>query len=276
MGLLDYIQEQGVNTEGGTLPAMGEVVLAEGAKSEVWVNPTDSDCVLGEQMQRSLIVVHRNNDTVRLNFDLAQNSVLKVVQVILGGGFVECKVNQQADSRCEFTTIVLGDAIADYTVDLNGRNASNQLRGAFIAGGEERQRMGVRVNHMSADCQSDSLIKGIAGGKAFGEFNGMVYVAQDAQRTDARQTSRNIEIGREAHIVTKPQLEIYADDVKCSHGATVGQLDGDAILYMRQRGLSEAHAKRLQIDGFVRDIVLPLGSLGEVLAEVMTAKLELL
>lgn len=64
--------------------------------------------------------------------------------------------------------------------------------------------------------------------------------------------------------------------MKCSHGATVGQLDGDAILYMRQRGLSEAHAKRLQIDGFVRDIVLPLGSLGEVLAEEMTAKLELL
>jgi Fe-S cluster assembly protein SufD len=104
----------------------------------------------------------------------------------------------------------------------------------------------------------------------------MVYVAQDAQRTDARQTSRNIEIGREAHIVTKPQLEIYADDVKCSHGATVGQLDSEAVLYMRQRGLSEAQAKRLQIEGFLKDVVMSLGELGEVLAEELTAKLETL
>jgi Fe-S cluster assembly protein SufD len=168
----------------------------------------------------------------------------------------------------------LGDAQVGYTINLQGRQASNVLRGAFVAGGEERQRVGVQVNHLASDCQSDSLVKGIAGGKALGEFNGMVYVAQDAQRTDARQTSRNIEIGREAHIVTKPQLEIYADDVKCSHGATVGQLDGEAILYMRQRGLSEEQAKRMQIEGFLRDVVLPLGELGEVLAEEMTAKLE--
>ena len=99
-------------------------------------------------------------------------------------------------------------------------------------------------------------------------------MAQDAQKTDARQTSRNIVLGDEARIVTKPQLEIYADDVKCSHGATVGQLDDDAILYMRQRGLSEAQARRLQIEGFVRDIVSQAGSMGEALAEVLTEKLE--
>ena len=101
-------------------------------------------------------------------------------------------------------------------------------------------------------------------------------MAEDAQRTDARQTSRNVEIGREAHIITKPQLEIYADDVKCSHGATVGQLDGEAIFYMRQRGLSEVQAKRMQIEGFLRDVVLPLGEFGEALAEELTAKLETL
>ena len=132
----------------------------------------------------------------------------------------------------------------------------------------------MRVSHNVGLCTSNSLVKGVAGGNASCEFNGLVYVAQDAQKTDARQTSRNIVLGDEARIVTKPQLEIYADDVKCSHGATVGQLDDDAILYMRQRGLSEAQARRLQIEGFVRDIVSQAGSMGEALAEVLTEKLE--
>lgn len=88
-----------------------------------------------------------------------------------------------------------------------------------------------------------------------GEFGGLVYVAPDAQRTDARQQSRNMLLSRTARITTQPQLEIYADDVKCSHGATVGQMDAEAIYYMRQRGLSEAAARRLQIEGFVGDIV---------------------
>ena len=135
-------------------------------------------------------------------------------------------------------------------------------------------KVGVKVNHNVADCNSFSLVKGIAGAEAVGEFEGMVYVAPDAQRTDAVQTSRNIVIGDTARIQTKPQLEIYADDVKCSHGATVGQLDGEAVMYMRQRGLSEQQARRLQIEGFVNDIVLSAGDMGEVWSEELTAKLE--
>ena len=125
-----------------------------------------------------------------------------------------------------------------------------------------------------ADCTSDSLVKGVAGGKATGEFYGLVYVAEDAQRTDARQTNRNIEIGPDAKIITKPQLEIYADDVKCSHGATVGQMDGEAIMYMRQRGLSEQQARHMQIEGFVNDIVLQAGEIGQLLADELAQKLE--
>jgi Fe-S cluster assembly protein SufD len=171
---------------------------------------------------------------------------------------------------------VVSDAIADYTVDLNGKQASNVLRSTFVVSDKERAKVSVRVNHNYSDCTSDSLVKGVAAGEAVGEFTGLVYVAQDAQRTDARQTSRNIEIGREAKIITKPQLEIYADDVKCSHGATVGQLDGEAILYMRQRGLSEAQARRLQIEGFVKDIALSSKTLSEELADELSYKLETL
>ena len=96
------------------------------------------------------------------------------------------------------------------------------------------------------------------------------------QRADARQQSRNVLLSDRARIMTQPQLEIYADDVKCSHGATVGQMDADAILYMRQRGLSEAEARRLQVEGFVGDIVrrCAIEPLSEALMERVTAKME--
>ena len=175
---------------------------------------------------------------------------------------------------CDITCVSVAGSVADYTIDLDGQHASNRLRSAYIAGGEERTKVSLRVNHNVSDCTSDSLVKGVAGGKAVGEFYGLVYVAQDAQRTDARQTNRNIEIGSEAKIITKPQLEIYADDVKCSHGATVGQLDGEAIFYMRQRGLSEKQARKVQIEGFVGEVVFSSDQLGEILAEELIHKLE--
>ena len=96
----------------------------------------------------------------------------------------------------------------------------------------------------------------------------MVYVAQDAQRTEAYQQSRNLLMGDRARIVTSPRLEIYTDDVRCSHGATVGQMDDDAVYYMRQRGLSEAEARGLQLTGFVNDVVSRLGE-GPLAAAVL-------
>jgi Fe-S cluster assembly protein SufD len=127
---------------------------------------------------------------------------------------------------------------------------------------------------MAADCTSHTAVKGVAADSAHGSFSGLVYVAPDAQRTDSVQSSRNVTIGN-ARIETLPQLEIYADDVKCSHGATVGQMDSDAILYMRQRGLTTAMAKRLQIEGFVQDVAMhsAVENLKEELMELITTKL---
>ena len=119
--------------------------------------------------------------------------------------------------------------------------------------------MRLRTAHNVPDRRSDSAVKGVAGGTAVGSFAGWSMWLPGAQRTDARQQNRNILLSREARITTQPQLEIYADDVKCSHGATVGQMDAEAILYMRQRGLSEADARRLQIEGFVGDVVRRCG-----------------
>lgn len=270
MKLLDYIKECGIDIESSG----GELQLATGDCAELLINPESVEYCIAENQSESVVVLHTAADTSKLSFDVSAGGKLNLVEVFLAGGFSECNIRQQAGSVCDVTSVVVSEAIADYTIDLNGMQASNVLRGAFVVSDKERAKVAVRVNHNYSDCTSDSLVKGVAAGEAVGEFTGLVYVAQDAQRTDARQTSRNIEIGREAKIITKPQLEIYADDVKCSHGATVGQLDGDAVLYMRQRGLSEQQARRLQIEGFVNDIVLSAGEIGECLAGELTAKLE--
>lgn len=174
------------------------------------------------------------------------------------------------------TTVELSSANASYRIDLNGRGASNELNGVFLATEKEHCVVRLHTAHNVPDCTSVSCIKGVADDEAVGEFLGLVYVAPDAQRTDARQQSRNVLLSEKARIETMPQLEIYADDVKCSHGATVGQMDSEAILYMRQRGLSEAQARALQIEGFVGDIVRRCGvePLGEALMRLAAAKLE--
>ena len=270
MGLLEYLREQGINpqSDGGVLS------LTSGEQVEVVINPASLNVSVAEQQRRKMLIVHTSADTSNMVFDVSPCSSLQIIDVYLGGCFADVTMRQQAGSVCDVISVVTSGAIADYTVDLNGKQASNALRSVFLSRGEERCKVGVRVNHFYSDCVSNSLVKGVAGEKSTGEFKGMVYVAQDAQRTDARQNSRNIELGREAKIITKPQLEIYADDVKCSHGATVGQLDGEAVLYMRQRGLSEAQARRLQIEGFVKDVVYSSSEFGEVLAEELNAILE--
>lgn len=140
-------------------------------------------------------------------------------------------------------------------IDLVGAGAEFRLDGLFIASGGGFASIDVKVNHLSPDATSRQLIKGIATDTATGSFSGMVYVARDAQRTDAIQQNRNLQLTDTAHIFTHPGLEIYADDVKCAHGATVGQLDEEAVYYMRQRGISEAEARRMQLQGFAAEII---------------------
>lgn len=266
MGLLDFFKDKGFNSSGD------KIHLGDGSCWEVLLNPDKVERTIEESA--SLVILHTSAETSKLHFDLCQRAKLNLIELFTEDCFAECDIRQQADSECDIISVSVAGSIADYTIDLDGLHAINRMRSAYIAGAEERTKVSLRVNHNVSDCTSDSLVKGVAGGKAVGEFYGLVYVAQDAQRTDARQTNRNIEIGADAKIITKPQLEIYADDVKCSHGATVGQLDGDAVMYMRQRGLSEQQARQMQIEGFVNEIVLAAGEIGAELAEELTQKLE--
>ena len=221
-----------------------------------------------------LVVLHSEPIESEVQITVAEGGLLTINELFTAEAFASVHVEQEGASRLKLTSVELGSANARYTIDLKGAHAESEVNGVFLTGDEEHAELTIRTNHLVADCSSRSIARGVAGGKSVGRFEGMVYVAQDAQRTDAEQQNRNLLLSEKARIETMPQLEIYADDVKCSHGATVGQLDGEAILYMRQRGLSEEQAKRMQIEGFLRDVVLPLGELGEVLAEEMTAKLE--
>ncbi|MEG0498354.1 MAG: SufD family Fe-S cluster assembly protein [Alistipes sp.] len=186
---------------------------------------------------------------------LAEGAMLSVVHVFAAEAFVEMNITQAAQSSCTLFVAELTSANSSYRFALNGDHAECTLNGLFLAADAEHCVAAVRVEHNAPDCRSYSLVKGVAGGTATGEFRGLVYVAPDAQRTDAQQQSRNILLSEQARIRTKPQLEIYADDVKCTHGATVGQMDTEALLYMRQRGLSELQARALQIEGFVSEVV---------------------
>ena len=261
-------------------PADGEVLRIDGAAAEPFaaVDPRKLRIEAVAGASARIVVLHTAADMSVVEVELGEEAQLELTELFTAEAFAEVSVKQAARSRCRLTTVQLSSANASYRIDLDGADAENELGGVFLAAGNEHCVVKLRTGHNVADCRSNSYIKGVAGGQAVGEFCGMVYVAPDAQRTDARQQSRNILLSRTARITTQPQLEIYADDVKCSHGATVGQMDAEAILYMRQRGLSEAQARRLQIEGFVGDVVTRCGiePLCGAILERAAAKIETL
>jgi Fe-S cluster assembly protein SufD len=136
-----------------------------------------------------------------------------------------------------------------------GEGAECTLNGLYQASGEQLVDNHTFIDHAYPHCASHELYKGILDGKARGVFNGKIYVRQDAQKTDAKQTNQTLLLSEDATINTKPQLEIYADDVKCTHGATVGQLDAESIFYLRSRGIGSAEARSLLTYAFANDIV---------------------
>lgn len=140
-------------------------------------------------------------------------------------------------------------------VDLDGEGASASLAGLYLCGADERVRLSVVLRHNVPHCSSRQLFKGLVGGTARSEFYGRIVVAQDAQQTEAYQENHNILLSDSARVDSKPQLEIYADDVKCSHGATTGRLSEEEQFYMRSRGVSEEEARTLQMISFVSPVL---------------------
>ena len=166
-------------------------------------------------------------------------------------------VNAQRSGNVSSHSFSLGGKLVrnDANALLDGEGAEVTLNGLYLADGDRLVDNHTAIDHAKAHCPSHEIYKGILGGKARAVFNGKIIVRQDAQKTDAKQTNRALLLSDDASINTKPQLEIFADDVKCTHGAAIGQLDEDAIFYLRARGLSYFEARDLMIHAFAGEII---------------------
>lgn len=142
----------------------------------------------------------------------------------------------------------------DITVNMNGEGGETNIYGLYLMDKQQHVDNQLRVNHNVPNCNSNELFKGILDEEATAVFNGHVYVAPDAQKTNAYQNNKNLILTPTAKVNTMPFLEIYADDVKCSHGSAIGQLDANQLFYMRQRGISKANARTLLMYAFAAEV----------------------
>ncbi|MCI5058113.1 MAG: Fe-S cluster assembly protein SufD [Flavobacteriales bacterium] len=166
-------------------------------------------------------------------------------------------VHQKEHSQCSITTITSGGKQIrnNIYVSHDGEQINTKLNGLSLAKNKQHIDNHTIIDHRSPNCQSFETYKGIAADEATIVFNGKVFVRQDAQKTNAFQSNNNILLSDNANIYSKPELEIYADDVKCSHGSTTGQIDEEALFYLRSRGIKGSTAKKLMIKAFAIEVL---------------------
>lgn len=192
---------------------------------------------------------------------LAEGARLDHVRIVRQDGraahVATTEVVQGRDSRYGSAAFVLrcGFLRHNLNVKLGGEGAECSLDGLYLAAGEEFVDNHTAIDHAAAHGTSRELYKGILGGRAKAVFNGKVLVRRDAQKSDARQTNRNLLLSEHAEIDTKPELQILADDVKCAHGAAIGQIDPEALFYLKSRGIGDAAGRRLLTYGFGGELI---------------------
>jgi len=231
---------------------------------------------------------------IRLAIDAEENSQAKVVEAYYGlGGTVfsnafcsvkvasranlehiriqeECessfhisttKIDQAAESVYTSNNVSFGALLGRNDIDvwIGGEHAETALNGAYMAFGEQLIDNHTRIDHAKPNCHSFEVYKGILGDQGTGVFNGKIYVHLDAQKTDAKQSNKALLLSKTATMNSKPQLEIFADDVKCTHGATVGQIEEEQLFYLRSRGLPLAEARSLLVYAFVSEVLDKIG-----------------
>ncbi|HEX8963670.1 MAG TPA: Fe-S cluster assembly protein SufD [Rhodocyclaceae bacterium] len=168
-------------------------------------------------------------------------------------------VRAELGPECRFSSssFALGGALSRTGIDVrfDGERSECSLDGLYLTDGRQLADHHTRIDHASPGCRSREFYKGVLDGASRGVFNGRVIVRPGAQRTDAQQTNRNLLLSEQAEADTKPQLEIWADDVKCAHGATVGQLDADQLFYLRARGIDDKAARAMLVYGFAAEMI---------------------
>jgi len=194
-------------------------------------------------------------------FNLANNSQLSHIRLQEEDdashhiGFTS--YNIEADSLLQSSFITDGALLCrnDIKINFTAQGSHAQINGLSVTKDEQHHDKHIIVNHSNSECQSDQLFKFVLSDDASGVFNGKVVVGEDTKSTNANQSNKNLVLSPSAVMNANPQLEIYAEDVKCSHGSTTGQIDTEALFYLRSRGLSHDEANRLILNGFVSDIL---------------------
>lgn len=214
------------------------------------------------------IVVEEN---ARLDFCILQNDHEQVAQVCNTYAY------QEANSHFNINTITIGGNLVrnKLHIKLDGLNVETHLFGLAMGGGSQLIDNHTAVTHAKPHCFSNQLYKGIMDGASLGVFNGKIMVMKDAQKTNAFQSNKNILLSDDAAMYAKPQLEIFADDVKCSHGATTGQIDEEALFYLRTRGIGIDRAKSLLNVAFAADVIrnIPNEALRNYILDLIENKL---
>lgn len=185
------------------------------------------------------------------------NSTLFQNEGNLGFSVNTNQVKISRDGHYDNTTITLSGQVVrnNHNVVLVGQNSQAHLNGLFSSNGNQLIDNHTLMDHQVPHCESNELYKGIINGKSTGVFNGKIFVRKDAQKTNAYQSSKNILLSDDATINTKPQLEIYADDVKCSHGTSTGKIDENAMFYLNARGIGKESAKKLLLNSFAQEVI---------------------
>ena len=224
------------------------VILEEGAQAKLLVcdHTMDNAKFLASQVTE----IYAGENSVFDFYDM-EESTLTTTRV------ASTFVRQEAGSNVLVNGITLHNGVTrnNYYITLMGENAETNLYGMAIADRKESVDNYTFIDHAVPHCHSNELFKYVVDDDAQGSFSGRILVRTDAQKTVAYQSNKNLCVTPEARMFTKPQLEIYADDVKCSHGATVGQLDQNALFYLRSRGISESEAKMLLMFAFTNDVI---------------------
>ncbi|MBI2186084.1 MAG: Fe-S cluster assembly protein SufD [Acidobacteria bacterium] len=243
--------------------------------------------VLGDNSQASIVETYAGPDGMRYftnpvtEIVLGQNAV--VVHYKLQRESSEAyhvgtmSVRASRSANCASHSVSAGGALVrnDVVAVLAGEGGECALNGLYLA---DRQRLvdnHTTIDHATAHCGSREIYKGILADRARGVFNGKIIVRPDAQKTDAKQTNRALLLSEDAQVNSKPELEIFANDVKCTHGAAVGQLDEDAVFYLRSRGLGLAEARHMLIHAFLGDVLqrMPLAPVREGIERVVARQL---
>jgi len=262
------------------------VYFSTANQDKLWLQPRNL-VIVGENAQVQIVERHQSldNDVVLTNtvteIFAEKNAIVdyyKIQNDVLEANLIDnTYISQQQNSKVSVHTFSFGGNLTRNNLNFYhfGEHIESTLKGITVIEGKQHVDHYTLVHHAQPNCESHQDYKGIFGERSIGVFNGKIFVDKIAQKTNAFQQNNNVLVSEKATINAKPQLEIFADDVKCSHGCTIGQLNDSALFYMQQRGIPEKEAKALLMYAFCNDVLasIRIESLQQRITKIIAQKL---